>query len=66
MKKQPKPVLAWGGFVDGRLCEDRVSDGYGGCLMPSVFKDRPAALVRFSDVRRVRIVPVKPKRRAKR
>jgi len=64
MTKKIKPVLTWGGFVDGKL-DFRTMDtglgGYGGAKgkkeVAAVFRHRISARQEYQDVRRVEIRP---------
>lgn len=54
-KKRSKPVKAWGGFVDDKLGQQHVVDGYGSTRAPSIYLSRASARARWRDVRRVEI-----------
>jgi hypothetical protein len=60
--------LFWGGFVDGKIDVSCMEDNYGVRIgfSPGIFTRRRSAQKRYEDVRPVRIVPVKPKRRSRR
>jgi len=51
----------WGGFTDGRLYRELRDDGYGVVLHPALYYRRSDAMVRFEDVRPVRLDVVGPK-----
>jgi hypothetical protein len=51
--RKPKPVMAWGGFVDGKLCE--WLSGFYDVEHLSVFRTRRDARRCCEDVRRVEI-----------
>lgn len=53
-----RPVLAWGGFCDGRLFWHEQNRDTGTTVI-AIFTSRRAARRLFADVRRVRITEVK-------
>lgn len=61
-----KDMTAWAGFSDGHLVWFEVDDGWGGFgtgrrrYEPQIFRTRKEAREQFQDVRKVRIVEVKP------
>ncbi len=59
-----KPVMAWGGFTDGKLSWTRCL--YSGVGVTAIFERKSKACQMFADVRRVRISVVpKAKRKVK-
>lgn len=54
-----KPVLAWGGYLDGKLDWWTIPLHSGKQMdLPAAFRTRTAARQRYSDVRRVTITEV--------
>ncbi len=60
MSEKIRTVMAWGGFVGGKLDWNANDTGFGGfgvglVSMPALFKTRKEARREYQDVRRVEI-----------
>lgn len=59
-------TVMWGGFTEGKLDSPLVDDFWGGHnerQVPALFPTRKAATLRYEDVRRVKIIEYRRKRR---
>ena len=55
-RKKPKPIKAWGGFINGKLSWFIADAGFAWAeRVPSIYKTRAEAKKRFRDFRRVTI-----------